>query len=256
MATAEPLIDDIETGGGSLPAPAGVNLPPEPELKGPLKPVAETTPKERAAGIIAGIAVITALVAIIIEQSAIVVIAGLLSSLMGPYAYYQQTKLTDIATLKETTAAVQAEVEKFEEENKKLKENIGELGETIEDLNDVEAALEKISSMHGQSVEDFEKQVHQAKDLLKMQKGLTKGKVLNNLSQLVFRGDEDRDKIFSESEVTKIIESLKKIGGVTIHEDRFREALVGKHENAVMEVFIKIKDGVPEEERIFEFNDE
>ena len=256
MATAEPLTADIETGGGDALKAAGVNLPPEPELKGALKPVAETTPKERAAGIVAGIAVITALVAIIIEQSAIVVIAGLLSSVMGPYAYYQQTRLTNIATLKETAAAVQVEVDKLEHENDRLKSNIKELGGTIEDLNDVEAALDKISSMQGQSVAEFEKQVHQAKDLLKTQKGLTKGKVLNNLSQLVFRGDADKDKIFSESEVTNIIESLKKIGGVTIHEDRFRAALVGKHESAVMEIFIKIKDGVPKEERIFEFNDE
>ena len=91
---------DVETGNAEALEAAGVNLPPEPELKGPLKPVAETTMKERIAGGVAFCAVGTSLAAIIVEQSVVVIVAGLLSSVMGPYAYYQQTKLTDIATLK------------------------------------------------------------------------------------------------------------------------------------------------------------
>jgi hypothetical protein len=75
-ASAEPM--DVEAGGGG-----GLKLPPEPEEKGPLKPIAETTPLERVFAIVAGGALATSLAAIIIEQSAIVVVAGVLSCVMG-----------------------------------------------------------------------------------------------------------------------------------------------------------------------------
>lgn len=91
MASAEVL--DVETGGG------GGNLPPEPEDKGPLKPIAETTVLERIFGIVAGGALATSLAAIIIEQSAIVIVAGVLSCVMGPYAYWQQTRLVRLCLL-------------------------------------------------------------------------------------------------------------------------------------------------------------
>lgn len=77
MASTEAL--DVEAGGGGG---GGVNLPPEPEDKGALKPIAETTPLERVFGIVAGGALATSLAAIIIEQSAIVIVAGILSCVM------------------------------------------------------------------------------------------------------------------------------------------------------------------------------
>ena len=101
--------DDIElgkiNGGGD---DAQVEVPPEPKTgQGFLKPVPETTPIERAAMGAAGVAVVTALLAMIIEGGAIVLIAGILPILMGPYAYYQQVWLTDIKALKETQGKLQ-----------------------------------------------------------------------------------------------------------------------------------------------------
>jgi len=91
--------DDIE-GGGAVPLSKFAS---EPEKKGGLlKPIPETTLIERIAGGVAGLAIITALAAIVVEQSALVGVAGVLSMVVGPYAYYQQTRLTDIKALKET----------------------------------------------------------------------------------------------------------------------------------------------------------
>lgn len=83
MASTEPL--DVEVGGGG--GGGGVNLPPEPVDKGPLKPIAETTPLERVFGVVAGGALATSLAAIIIEQSAIVIVAGVLSCVMVSAAF-------------------------------------------------------------------------------------------------------------------------------------------------------------------------
>ena len=253
MATTEPLKADIEAGNASSLEAAGISLPPEPELKGPLKPVKETTPKERAAAIVAACAIITALAAIVIEGSAIVVVAGILSIIMGPYAYFQQTRLTDIATLKQTAQVIQVEVDKLKAENSRLSMNIDDLGNTIDDLQDVEAALEVISKTQGQSVSVLEKQVQENKEILSKMKKSTKGRIIQNLISIIYRGDKDMDDKISNDEATKVIDQLKKIGGLVVHEDRLRKAITGKSVEAVIDVVKNLlSDEVPENERIFE----
>jgi hypothetical protein len=213
MASKAPLNPgDIETGNSAALAAAGITLPPEPELKGPLKPVQETTPRERAAGIVAAFAIISSLVAMIIEGGGIVVVAGILSIILGPYAYYQQTRLTDIAMLKETAAVVQEEVDKLKAENGRLSKNIDDLGNTIDDLQDVEAALDVISNTQGQSVTALEKQVQENKEILNKMKKSTKGRVIQNLISIIYRGDENLDDVISEAEANKVITNLKKLG--------------------------------------------
>lgn len=253
--TTEPLNPDIETGVSALEA-AGVTLPPEPELKGPLKPVKETTPKERAAAVVAGIAIITSLAAMIVEGSAVVVVAGILSIVMGPYAYFQQTRLTDIATLKETAAVIQAEVNKLKAENGRLTQNIDELGSTIDDLQDVEQALDVISKTQGQSVTALQKQVEDNKEILSKMKKSTKGRVIQNLISIIYRGDENLDDMISDEEATKVINGLSKIGGLTVHEERLREAITGKSIEAVIDVVKNLlSDDIPEGDRIFEVSE-
>mmetsp|Transcript_50656 Transcript_50656/g.146062 ORF Transcript_50656/g.146062 Transcript_50656/m.146062 type:complete len:259 (-) Transcript_50656:12-788(-) len=255
MATAEPLNPgDIETGNASVLEAAGVHLPPEPEIKGPLKPVKETTPKERVAGVVAVLAVVTSLAAMVVEAgAALVVVAGILSIVMGPYAYFQQTRLTDIATLKETAAVVEAEVNKLRSENERLSKNVDELGNTIDDLKDVEEALEVITNTQGQSVSTLQKQVEENKEILQKMKKSTKGRVIQNLISIIYRGDANFDDHISEEEATKVISNLSKIGGLTIYEDRLREAITGKSVEAVIDVVKNLlSENTPDDEKIFE----
>jgi hypothetical protein len=256
MATAEPLTYDIETGDAESLAMAGVNLPPEPELNGPLKHVMETTPKERLAGVVAGGAVVTSLAAIILEQSAVVILAGVLSIVMGPYAYYQQTKLTDIATLKETAAVVQQEVDRLQHENNRLGKNIDELGETIDNLQDVEEALDYITKASTQSVSALEQQVEENKQILSRMKKSTKGRVIQNLISIIYRGDVNEDDIIGAEEVDEVIKGLHKIGGLTVHEEKLKIAITGRKTEAVIDVVKNLlSDDVPPEERIFEIEE-
>jgi hypothetical protein len=256
MATAEPLTYDIETGDAESLVMAGVDLPPEPELKGPLKPVAETTPKERLAGVVAAGAVVTSLAAIILEQSAVVILAGVLSIVMGPYAYYQQTKLTDIATLKETAAVVQQEVDRLEQENIRLGKNVDELGETIDNLQDVEEALDYITKASTQSVSALEQQVEENKLILSKMKKSTKGRVIQNLISIIYRGDVNGDNVIGPEEVAEVIKGLHQIGGLTVHEDKLKIAITGKKTEAVIDVVKNLLgDDVPPEERIFEIEE-
>lgn len=244
---------DIEMGGGG--GVVVVHLPPEPEMKGPLKPVTETTPVEQLTGVIAAITAILALSAMVVEGGVVVIVAGILSIIMGPYAYYQQTKLTDIKTLKETTAAVEEEVNRLKDENIKLAKTVDDLGETIDELQDVGEALEVIQNTEDQSVSAFEKQVKENLEILAKMKQSTKGRVIQNLISIIYRGDLNQDSTICEAEAEKVILGLKDVPGVTVHEDRLRAAVVGKSIESIVDVVQNLlNEKVPAEDQIFEVN--
>mmetsp|Transcript_1028 Transcript_1028/g.2007 ORF Transcript_1028/g.2007 Transcript_1028/m.2007 type:complete len:254 (+) Transcript_1028:365-1126(+) len=248
---SEPISGDIEQGGAL--AAAGVELPPEPELKGGLlKPVPETTFVERIFMGIAAVAIATALLAMIFNGGIIVIVAGVLSILMGPYSYYQQTKLTDIRTLKETSEKVKVEVDRLKNENNRLSSNIDELGSTIDDLKEVENALEVITATQGASVSAFESQVEENKEILSKMKKSTKGRVIQNLISILYRGDEDADDKIDPEEVDKVMAGIEKISGVDVREDKLREMITGKSIDSVIEVVKNLTDDtITDEERIF-----
>ena len=196
----------------------------------------------------------TSLAAMVIEGSTVVIIAGILSSVMGPYAYFQQTRLTDIKTLQETHEAVEFEVDRLKSSNEQLSKNISELGGTVDRLEDVENALEVLSVQQGQSVQQFADQVQKNKDILKQMKGNVKSTIVNNLMSVVLASDTDKDFVVDDDEVDKLIHRLQQIGGIEVHDDRFRKAFEGGSVGSLMDVVSNLlKDDVPPEERIFDF---
>lgn len=234
---------DIESGSG---------LPPEPELKGALKNVKETTPIERIMMVVAGAAIATSLAAIIVEQSAVVILAGLLSSAMGPYAYYQQTRLTDIKTLQETHEAVQREVDRLQASNERLSTNITDLSATVDRLEEVENALDIISKEQGQSVSAFAEQVEKNRSLLKEMQGNVKNTIVQNLLSVVFASDTDKDSIVDAEEANLLIARLEKIGGIEINDQKFRAEFAGGSFTSLMNVVSNLlKEDVAPEDRIF-----
>lgn len=250
MSSPDATLGDIEMGGAKN---AVAHLPPMPQEKGPLKPVTETTPVERLFAAVAGITAALALSAMIVEGGTAVMVAGILSIIMGPYAYYQQTKLTDIKTLKETTAAVEKEVNRLKDANVNLTKTVNELGATIDDLKDVGDALEVIQNSQDQSVAAFEKQVEENQEILANMKKSTRGRVIQNLISIIYREDSNQDNTISEEEAEKVITGLKDISGLTVHEDRLRASIQGKSIEAVVDVMQNLlNDDIPPEDQIFE----
>jgi hypothetical protein len=242
-------VEDVEAGGF-----VQMELPEAPAEREGLKPIAETTPVERATGVVAGAAVGTSVAAMIFEQSPIVIVAGVLSSALGPYAYYQQTRLTDIAALKETHEAVQREVNRLETENERLSQSVQTLASSVERLEDVEQALDVITATQGQNVSLFEEQVAENRNILaKMQNNL-KANVLQNLLSVIIRSDTDGDFQISPTEQDALIKRVQTINGVELHEDRFRAAIQksGGSLQAVMDVVKNLlSDEVSKEDEIF-----
>ena len=180
---------------------------------------------ETVAFILGAGAVGTSVTAMAIVGGPVVTTAGVLSSLIGPYVFYQQKQLTEIAMLKETHEAILKEVNNLTHENERLEKLIKELTDTVGKLEDVEAALDVLTATQGESVAEFRKQVEENKKILaKMEKNL-KGNVLQNMLSVVVRSDKDGDFTIDANELEELIQRISEIQGVTLYEDRFRQKI-------------------------------
>ena len=179
--------------------------------------------------------------------------AGILSIITGPYCYYQQTRLTDIRTLQQTQHVLQTEVDKLEASNKKLVQNIDTMTVSVDRLEEIDQALQIIGSKQGLTVEAFEQQVRENKQILQQMRGNLQANVLQNLLSIILRSDTDKNFTMEETEIDALIRRLQNISGVTVHAERFRAAIAGQNVNAVMEIVKNLlRPNVPPEERIFE----
>lgn len=113
--------------------------------------------------------------------------------------------MTDIAALKETHEAIQAEVNRLSQENERLTKSIGELTESVDRLEDVSMALDAITQVQGQSIGDFEKQVQENRNILKNMKTNLKSSVLQNLLSVIMSSDADKDMVVDDEEVEILI---------------------------------------------------
>lgn len=171
-------------------------------------------------------AVATSVAAMALNPLGPVIIAGSLSSAIGPYAYYQQTQLKDIRAMEETHLAFKEEVDRLHKENARLNAVVGELSNTIGKLEDVEQALDVITQMQGQSVEAFAEQVKDNQNILDQMQMTLKANVLQNLLQVVIRSDKDGNMQIEEDEIDDLSARMNKINGVTVRRTLFKERIL------------------------------
>lgn len=223
-----------------------------------LRPIAGNTPMELFAGAIAGASVASAATAMVLVPYNIVFAAGGLSCAIGPYAYWQQRRLTDVIALQETHKALSQQVERLGRENKRLHETVVDLSETVDRLEDVEQALDVITQTQGQSVEAFEEQVKDNREILNKMQSNLKANVLQNLLQVVIRSDKDENMTIEEHEIGDLINRIKGINGVEVNEARFRDAITssGGSLQCVMDIIRNLMDdNVSEGDEIFIIKD-
>jgi hypothetical protein len=251
------MADEIAMEEGAMPSRSSN---PSKSRKSKMKMIKANTPMEIFAGCVAAVSIGTSVTAMVFNGgTALVYVAGGLSSVIGPYAYYQQTKLTDIIALKETHEAVKREVDRLQAENVRLNETVGELSDTVDKLEDVEQALDVITQTQGQSVAAFAEQVKENRDILgQMQKNL-RANVLQNLLQVVIRSDQDDSMQIEMDEVDDLIARIKKINGVEVSEERFKRAIrsSGGSLSSVMDIIKNLMaEDTSEEEQIFTVKNE
>lgn len=84
-------------------------------------------------------------------------------------------------------------------------------------------------------------------------KKCTRGRIVQNLISVIYRGDANQDNTISEAEADKVVQGLKDVSGVKVHEDRLRSAIVGKSIESIVDVVQNLlNSNVPLEDQIFE----
>lgn len=217
------------------------------------------TPMEILSGLAAVACVGTSLAGMIMSRfDTVVVISAILTSLAGPYSYYQQTKLTDIVALKATHEAVKREVDRLAGENVRLNETVGDLSNTMDKLEDVEQALDVITQTQGQSVETFKEQVKENREILNQLHKQLRANVLQNLLQVVIRSDQDDNMTIEEHEIAPLIDRIIKINGVEVKADRLREKIMssGGSLSSVMDIIKNLMADDSGADDIFVIKDE
>lgn len=189
-------------------------------------------------GFVAFCAVGSSVTAMILNPTTLTFIAGGVCSFFGPYAYYQQTKLTDIIALKEACEAITRENDRLAQENIRLNETVTDLSGTVDKLEDVEQALDVITQTQGQSVATYAQQVKENENIFHQMEKNLRANVLQNLLQVVIRSDEDDNMTIEEDEIDDLVERIQKINGVEVVEDRFKNAIMasGGSLSSVMDI--------------------
>jgi len=212
------------------------NGPTKQEQMRPLiKPFSKMILIEKLAFIVAWITIILSFIAMIIEGGKFVVASWIFSIIMGPYLYYQKVTLTNMAIMKETNNSLERDITRLKGENTTSSYNGDELEGRVEDLLDVEEALEIITNSNGQSADALEKKMKSNTEIVQQMKQTAHGIVIEVLISLIYQevlnknnNSNNIDKIFlSEEDVTKMIQSLNGVKGLFINEYRLRNILVG-----------------------------
>lgn len=182
---------------------------------------------EYVAGGLAGVSVVSTIFAMVVSQSGVIITSGILACGLGPYGYYQQTKLTDIEGLKETREKLEQEISMLKDSNERFHNELIELNETVNKLFEVEATFQKITEFQDLSVENLAVQVQENRKNLNMLEGLHRTLTLQNLLSVIVSSDNDNNNIIDTEEVDVLIKRIQDINGVELNEKRFREAVLG-----------------------------
>jgi len=265
VATSEPLFDgnasldddqeSAESGTINWSGARSLSSKPRKKQRAFMKPVSQMTLSEQVTAIVAGSTIILSLVAIIIEGSIYVIISGLLSMIMGIYAHHQQTELTKLAIMREKSNMFEKDIVRLAGDNTRLTYVVDELEGRVEDLLDVEDALEIVSE--GQSVNALQKDAGVNLEMVcKMQQSV-EGSVIETLVSSIYCRQEDSETdintSITEEETTKMIEKLDNIVGLSVDEGRLRDTVVGNSIESIIDAVQNLLDeDIPAMSRIFQ----
>lgn len=185
--------------------------------------------------------VITSLLSLFLEASAShpsVVISGVLGLVLAPYAAFQQRKITEIESLKETNEVMQEEVAHLTAENGRLQAQVQQIEKSVSNLSQLEDTLEAVNVMRGESIKKIEEQLNDSKEILANMSQNRKAVILQNLITVLLATDGNQDMLLSDEEIDDLIHNMESINGVELKEDLVRKTIIdaGRSVASVMEV--------------------
>jgi len=234
MENSKPF--DIEQGGASIAQEPNQDNGGRKREK--LSMLAEQTLIEKVVAVLAVIAVATSIAALVVVGGMVVKTAAILSCLLSPYSYYQQTRITDVRALKETFNALEGEVDELEEQNNRLNSSVQDLGQAVDKLEHIDTVLKALNETQGGSVESLKETVEMNRKTVETMEKNVRAAVLQNIISVVFSSDKNEDQNLSDEETTALIKSLEGINGVEVDDKKFLKIV--KENNGSIDAVVSI----------------
>lgn len=246
---------DIETGFGNR----------EP-LKDPedddqlLGEISEWTPIETTVAVFASVAVISSIISLIIGFNPISKVTAILGILLPPYCVYQERKITDIKTLRETNERLQVEVSHLSHSNEKLNHQNNAIETSVNKLKESQDALAYLKNSKKTSIHELENQIDKSSSTLSLMKRNHVNEIVDNIFDVMLAVDSDGDFKLSDKEIAMLTKRLENINDIEIDDALFKQKIVeaGRDMNAVLSFISKLLNGndtsLPDGwERVFKF---
>ncbi|CAJ1953501.1 unnamed protein product [Cylindrotheca closterium] len=207
--------------------------------KKPLGELPEYSWRERAVAALAAVSVAASVVSIIVSLgNPLVIVSAVLGLLAAPYAVFQQQKITQCLALVETNQRVREEVDTLNRENRKLQENVEQLGTSVKNLKVQKEKLDIINSTQVTSLDALENQLEESKEILNKMKQNVQGEILGNLFDVLLVADLNGDDVLNDEEIQELIVKMERLNGVDFNDQMVKQTIIdnGRSIDAIMEL--------------------
>ena len=192
----------------------------------------------------AGLGFLTSLISMMAEYSAsaiqhpAMVISGCLGLILSPYAKFQQEKLTQVKALEQTNSVLEDELKYLQQEYEKITKHLETVDASTTKLRSLQSALSIVQSANIKSVDQLEKQVQQAKEIVSQFQQNTQAMILQNLITVLVNCDSDHTMTLDDNEIDKLIKSLESIHNVQFNDTKMRQLILDNQRSvtAIMEI--------------------
>lgn len=193
-----------------------------------------------------------------IVSNPVVYVSGAIGTIVAPVAAIQQTKLTEVAAMKETNHRLNSEVDSLKAEHERLAAQVSSLETSVGHLQDMSQTLDTIRAVEGQSMEELERQLKESEQILDQMQDNLRGDIVQTLISLVLAIDHDGDMCLSDAEIDSLILKIEEMssGQFDFKDALLRKKLIehGRSLNAIMEIIKNLMDeNTAPDESIFAF---
>ena len=186
----------------------------------------------------------TSLISMMAEYSAAaiqhpaIVVSGCLGLILSPYAKFQQEKLTQVKALEQTNSVLEDELNDLKQQQEQLKTHVTELNTRTSKLRALQSTLSTIQTANIQSIDQFEQQVQQSKEIVAQFHQNTQAMILQNLITVLVHCDNDRTMTLDDQEIDRLIQSLESIHNVQFNDTKIRQVIIGNQRSmaSIMEI--------------------
>lgn len=169
-------------------------------------------------------------------QHPAIVISGCLGLILSPYAKFQQEKLTQVKALEQTNSVLEDELKYLKEQHELITKHMTEVNARTTKLRSLQSTLSTIQSTNIQSIDQFEQQVQQAKEIVTQFHQNTQAMILQNLITVMVHCDQNHTMTLEDNEIDQLIQSLESIHNVQFNETKIRQLIIDKNQRSMTSI--------------------